>query len=129
MAARSDLRSSLARLALAIGCAACGDLGSVPPPQVVSISISPGPTIDIKLGTTHPLAVLEMNAAGQLVAIASPASVRFTSRDTTRVLVDSTGMLTAVGTGATYVVAAWGSPRTLVDSVRVVVGVEVASFR
>ena len=125
MAARGDLQSSLARLTLAVGCATCGDLGSAPPPQVVSISISPGPTIDINLGTTHPLAVLELNAAGQLVAIASPASVRFTSRDTTRVLVDMTGMLTAVGTGTTHVVAAWGSPRTLVDSVRV----DVASSR
>jgi hypothetical protein len=125
MAARSDLRSNLAQLALAMGCAACGDLRSAPPPQVVAISISPGPTIDINLGTTHPLAVLELNAAGQLVAIASPASVRFTSRDTTRVLVDMTGMLTAVGTGTSYVVAAWDSPRTLVDSVRV----DVASSR
>lgn len=87
-----------------------------------SISISPGPSIVINLGTWTPLAVVEKNGAGVVVAIASPDAVAFISRKTSVATVDTTGRLTAIGVGSTYVVASFlAATGRLVDSVSVIV--------
>ena len=87
-----------------------------------SISISPGPSIVINLGTWTPLAVVEKNGASVVVAIASPDAVAFISRKTSVATVDTTGRLTAIGVGSTYVVASFlAATGRLVDSVSVIV--------
>lgn len=119
-----NCRRAYAGLLTVTACAACGNRQDLvlPADLPVSISISPGPSIVINLGTWTPLAVVEKNAAGDVVAIASPGAVAFISRKTSVATVDTAGRLTAIGAGSTYVIASFlATTGRLVDSVGVIV--------
>lgn len=119
----SGLRRYAGLLTVAAG-AACGNRQDLvlPADVPVSISISPGPNIVINVGTWTPLAVVEKNGAGDVVAIASPGAVAFVSRKPSVATVDTTGRLAAIGVGSTYVVANFlAATGRLVDSVGVIV--------
>ena len=103
-----------------IACLGCGDKLLLSA-EVASISISPGPDTAMLIGSKVQLAVILKNAAGQTTTTTPPASVQFTSRDVSRITVDSTGLITAPGTGSTYVIATWGAPRVFIDSAHVTI--------
>ena len=70
----------------------------------------------MKAGTTAALTVTVRTASG--AALPSPGVLQFTSRNTTVVTVNETGVVTAKSDGASYVVASLTTGnRTLSDSV------------
>jgi hypothetical protein len=74
----------------------------------------------MKAGATAALTVTVRTAAG--APLPNPGVFLFTSRNTTDVTVDQTGVVTAKSDGASYVVASLTTGnRTLSDSVGVVV--------
>ena len=101
-------------------CAACGDkTPSAPAPA--SISIMP-PEVNINRGTSLILSVVVKDAAGDVIDVAKPPALTFTSRKPAIVSVDETGRIEAISLGSAYVVADYKlGARTLEDSVSVTV--------
>src|SRR3954468_22979539 len=115
-------------LPLMIG-AACGSSAttSADPNAPASITVrapNGSAVFSMKAGATVTLTVTVRNAGG--TALIAPGTPVFTSRNTTVVTVDGTGVVTAKTDGASYVVASLAvGNRTLSDSVGFVVS-EVA---
>jgi Bacterial Ig-like domain (group 2) len=115
-------------LTLAI-CAACGSSSDAPTdpnaPALLTLKAPNGSnTFAMKAGTTAPLTVTVRTAAG--IPLPNAGTLQFTSRNTTVVTIDQTGVVTAKSDGASYVVASLTTGnRTLSDSVGIVVS-EVA---
>jgi hypothetical protein len=110
-------------------CAACGSSTTTPAdpnaPAVITVRAPNGSNVfSMKAGGTAALSVTVRTAAG--TALPNPGALLFTSRNTTVVTVDGTGVVTAKSDGASYVVASLTTgSRTLSDSVGFVVS-EVA---
>lgn len=111
-------------LALTI-CAACGSstATTTDPNAPASITVrapNGSNAFSMKAGTTAALTVTVRNAAGS--ALSNPGIFQFTSRNTTVVTVNETGVVTAKTDGASYVVASLATGgRSLSDSVGFVV--------
>jgi hypothetical protein len=117
------MRRLLLGFAFAI-CAACGSSAEPSDPNgPASITVrAPNGTnlFSMKPGTTAALTVTVRTAAG--LALATPSTLQFTSRNTTVVTVDAAGLVTAKSDGASFVVASLAAGnRTLSDSVGLVV--------
>lgn len=109
-------------------CAACGSSTTAADPNApatITVRAPNGSNVfSMKAGTTAALTVTVRTAAG--AAVQNPGAFLFTSRNTTVVTVDGTGVVTAKSDGASYVVASLTTgSRTLSDSVGFVVS-EVA---
>jgi len=113
-----------AGLALAF-CVACGSSTSTTtdPNAPASLTVrapNGSATFAMKVAATATLTVTVRTAAG--APVAAPGALQFTSRNTTVVTVDQTGVVTAKSDGASYVVASLTTGnRTLSDSVGIVV--------
>jgi hypothetical protein len=113
----------LARLLLLVGAVACGDKpvwsGA---PEPASIAMSPSHGIALNVGIQASLGVVVRDAAGNLIPDITGRQLAFTSRNPSVATVDSTGRVTAVRVGSTYVVATLPTAtRMLADSVSVTV--------
>ena len=106
-------------------CAACGSSTTTAAdpnaPATLTVRAPNGSAaFAMKAGATAALTVTVRTAAG--AALSNPGVFLFTSRNTTVVTVDQTGVVTAKSDGASYVVASLTTGnRTLSDSVGVVV--------
>jgi hypothetical protein len=102
-------------------CAACGSSTTTPsdpnaPASITVLAPNGSNVFSMKAGTTAALIVTVRTAGG--TALPSPGVVLFTSRNTTVLTVDGTGVVTAKSDGASYVVASLTTgSRTLSDSV------------
>jgi len=107
-------------LALAV-CAACGSSTSTTTdpnaPAVLTVRAPNGSNaFAMKAGTTAVLTVTVQTASGAVIQ--NPGALQFTSRNTTVVTVNETGVVTAKSDGASSVVASLTTGnRTLSDSV------------
>src|SRR5690349_3013711 len=99
-------------------CAACGSSTTPSDPNApasITVRAPNGSNVfSMKAGTTAALIVTVRTASG--TALPSPGIVLFTSRNTTVLTVDGTGVVTAKSDGASYVVASLTTgSRTLSD--------------
>ena len=110
-------------------CAACGSSSTTAAdpnaPATLTVRAPNGSNVfSMKAGTTAALTVTVRSASG--TALPNPGVFLYTSRNTTVITVDGTGVVTAKTDGASYVVASLTTgSRTLSDSVGFVVS-EVA---
>jgi hypothetical protein len=112
-----------ARWLVVVGCATCSEpVPLSPPPEPASITISPSHGIALNLGGQTSIGVVVRDAAGIPIAVIAGPPLAFTSRNPSVVAVDSTGRVSAVRLGVTYVVASLPTAtRVLTDSIFVAV--------
>lgn len=109
-----------------VACAACGEKLPLPPPVPASISIEPS-AASVDVGGQLVLTVIVNDGTGTPVGIAKPPALTFTSRRPSVAAVDSTGRITAMSLGSTYIVATYKSQsRVLTDSAAVFVVMPVS---
>lgn len=128
------MRRLSAALAIIL-CTACGSSSTTPddpnaPATLIVRAPNGSNTFAMKGGTTAALTVTVRTAAGAAITSLPPGTLQFTSRNTTVVTVEGTGVVTAKSDGASYVVASLTTGNhTLSDSVGVVVSEVVKTDR
>ncbi|MGQ0643188.1 MAG: Ig-like domain-containing protein [Gemmatimonadaceae bacterium] len=96
------MRCTVGRVAVVLLGLACNDGPSVPADRLVSLSISP-PRLALRVGQSAQLSLSGVTASGDTLRT---LRATWTSASTAAVIVDSTGRVTAVGSGSVRIKAA-----------------------